>query len=167
VPPDAPPLLQPEPAPTAPQAPAPDAAAAASAVRLLVTPPGPEMRVGGGPYTVPISVSNVPRVSTLSLTVTYNPALIRVRAVQEGSFMRQGGVTAAFSQQIEPVAGRVDITVVRSQDVVGASGTGLVAALIVEPVAAGSTSFGTAGTATAPGGAPVAVVTTPVAVTVR
>ena len=123
--------------------------------------------MGGGPYTVPVSVSNVPRVSTLSVTITYNPALVRVRSVQEGSFMRQGGVTASFSQQIDPVAGRVDITVVRSQDVVGASGTGLVAALVVEPVAPGSTSFGTAGTATAPGGAPITVTSTPVAVTVK
>jgi len=162
-----PPLLQPEPSPTAPgPEPAVDPAAA-NAVRLLVTPPGPEMVVGGGPYTVPISVSNVPRVSTLSVTITYNPALVRVRSVQEGSFMRQGGVKASFTEQIDPVAGRVDITVVRSQDVVGASGTGLVAALVVEPVAAGSTSFGTAGTATAPGGAPITVTASPVAVTVK
>ena len=116
---------------------------------------------------MPISVSNVPRVSTLTLTVTYNPAVLRVRAVQEGSFMRQGGVSAPFSQQVDAVAGRVDITVVRSQDVVGASGTGLVAALIVEALAPGSTSLGAAGTATAPGGAPVAVTATPAAVTVR
>jgi general secretion pathway protein D len=162
-----PPLLQPEPAPTPPgPEPAVDPGAA-SAVRLLVTPPGPELTVGGGPYTVPVSVSNVPRVSTLSVTITYNPALLRVRSVQEGSFMRQGGVKASFTQQIDPVAGRVDITVVRSQDVVGASGTGLVAALVVEPVAAGSTSFGTAGTATAPGGAPITVTASPVAVTVK
>lgn len=162
-----PPPLQPEPAPTAPVVdPAMDPTAS-GAVRLLVTPPGPELVMGGGPYTVPISVSNVPRVSTLSVTITYNPALVRVRSVQEGSFMRQGGVTASFTQQIDPVAGRVDITVVRSQDVVGASGTGLVAALVVEPVAAGSTSFGTAGTATAPGGAAVPVTATPVAVTVK
>ena len=160
------PGIMPEPPPPPPPPPPDDAAAAAAgaradaaqpppadadrgrgptAVRLLVTPPGPEMRLGGGPYTVPVSVNNVPRVSTLSVTITYNPTLLRVRSVQEGSFMRQGGVTASFSQQIDPVAGRVDITVVRSQDVVGASGTGLVAALVVEPVAAGSTSFGTAG----------------------
>ncbi len=159
------PLLQPEPSPTPPAV--QPAADPAGAVRLLVTPPGPELAMGGGPYTVPVSVSNVPRVSTLSVTITYNPALVRVRSVQEGSFMRQGGVQASFTQQIDPVAGRVDITVVRNQDVVGASGTGLVAALVVEPVAAGSTSFGTAGTATAPGGAAVAVTATPVAITVR
>jgi hypothetical protein len=162
----APELLQPELAPTPPAA-EPQAPTVAAAMRVLVTPPGPELRLGGGPYTVPVSVSNVPRISTLSVTVTYNPALVRVRAVQEGSFMRQGGVAASFGQQIDPVAGRVDITVVRSQDVVGASGTGLVAALVVEPVAPGSTSFGVAGTATGPAGTPVTVTATPVAVTVK
>lgn len=162
-------LLQPEPAvtPAAPPAAEPQAAPVAAAMRVLVTPPGPELRLGGGPYTVPVSVSSAPRISTLSVTVTYNPALVRIRAVQEGSFMRQGGVAASFGQQIDPVAGRVDITVVRGQDVVGASGTGLVAALVVEPVAAGSTSFGVAGTATGPAGAPVTVTATPAAVTVK
>ncbi len=135
-------------------------------VRLLVTPPGPELRLGEGPYTVPVSVSGAGRVSTVSVSVTFNPAFLRVRAVQEGSFMRQGGVTATFNHQIDP-SGRVDITVVRSQDVVGASGTGLIAALVVEPVAAGSTSLGIAGSAAAPGGAVVTVEATPAAVTVR
>ena len=44
---------------------------------------------------------------------------------------------------------------------------GLVAALVVEPVAPGSTSFGVAGTATGPAGAPVTVTATPAAVTVK
>ena len=30
----------------------------------------------------------------MTLTVTFNPAVLRVRNVQEGTFMRQGGVTA-------------------------------------------------------------------------
>jgi type II secretory pathway component GspD/PulD (secretin) len=174
--PQTPELLQPPPAPTPPAAPpAPEtppqapttAQAQTTAMRVLVTPPGPEMRLGGGPYTVPVSVGNAPRVSTLSLTITFNPAIVRVRAVQEGSFMRQGGVSASFSQQVDPVAGRVDITVVRGQDIVGATGTGLVAALVVEPVAAGNTSFGVAGTAAGPGGAPVSVTATPAAVSVK
>ena len=56
--------------------------------------PGHRVPVGGGPYTVPISVTSVPRMSTVSLTITYSPGLLRVRSVQEGSFMRQGGVNA-------------------------------------------------------------------------
>ena len=45
-----------------------------------------------GPYMVPIYASNVSRASTVTLTVTYNPAVLRMRTVQEGSFLRQGGI---------------------------------------------------------------------------
>ena len=68
---------------------------AAAVVRMMVTTPGPEFRLGGGPYTVPISVSDSPRVTTVTVTLTFNPAVLKVRSVQEGSFMRQGGVDGA------------------------------------------------------------------------
>ncbi len=123
--------------------------------------------MGGGPYTVPISVSDAPRLSTISLTLTYNPAVLKVRTVQEGSFMRQGGVTAQFTQQVDAVNGRVDVTVVRGGDVVGATGSGLVAAVLFDPVAAGSTPIRASGAATGPGGAPVAVRAAPASVTVK
>ncbi len=100
-------------APTAPPAPtAPTAPTAPSAppARITVSPPS-EMRVGSGPYTVPISVAGATRLSTLTLAITYNPALVRVRNVQEGTFMRQGGITPAFSSQIDEKSGRIDIVV--------------------------------------------------------
>jgi general secretion pathway protein D len=161
---EAPPALQPEPAPvTAPESP-PEAP---GAVRLLVTSPGSEFRLGGGPYTVPISVATSPRLNALTVTVTFNPAVLRVRSVQPGSFMRQGGVDAQFTQQVDAVSGRVDITVTRSGDVVGATGSGLVAAVLFDPVAAGATIISAAGAATGPGGAALTVQTTPAAVTVK
>ena len=52
--------------------------------------------------------------------------------------MRQGGVAVAFAQQVDPAAGRIDITLTRTTDVTGASGAGLLAALLLEPVAAGT-----------------------------
>ncbi len=162
------PLLQPEPAPVpADQAAAAPAPAAAPGMRLAVTTPGPELRLGGGPYTVPISVSDAPRVSTVTVTLTYDPAVIRVRAVQEGSFMRQGGVAAEFTQNIDATSGRVDLTVVRGGDTVGASGSGLIAAVIVEPVSAGKTTLAAVGSAAGPAGAPVSVQAAPVGVTVK
>ena len=160
----APPLLQPEPAPVPADQAAPGAAAG---MRLAVTTPGPELRMGGGPYTVPISVSEAPRVSTVTVTLTYDPAVLRVRAVQEGSFMRQGGVAAQFTQSIDEVNGRVDLTVIRGGDTVGASGGGLIAAVIVEPVTAGKTTITAVGSAAGPSGAPVSVQAAPVGVTVK
>jgi general secretion pathway protein D len=156
-------MLQPEPSPTpaAPQAPVP------SGLRMVVTTPGPEFRLGGGPYTVPISVSDSPRVSTVTVTLTFDPAVLKVRSVQEGSFMRQGGVEAQFTHQEDPAGGRVDLTVVRNGDAVGATGSGLIAAVMFEPVAAGSTTITAAGAASGPGGAPVTVQAAPASVTVK
>ena len=153
------------------QSTAPPAAAASdaagTAAQVVLTVPGTEFRIGNGPYTVPVSVSNAPRVSTLSLSITYDPAVVRVRSVQEGSFMRQGGVAATFTRQVDDTGGRVDITVARGQDLVGASGSGLVAALLVEPVAAGSASFAVSGAGTGPAGSLVSLRSSPVTVTVR
>lgn len=135
--------------------------------QILVTPPGPEFRVGGMPYTVPISVSNASRLSAVSVTLTYNPMVLRVRNVQEGSFMRQGAVNAQFTQQVDQAAGRIDIAITRAADGTGASGIGLLAAVLFDAIAAGPANITVTGTASAPGGAPLPVQFPTVAVTVR
>jgi hypothetical protein len=161
----APPVEQPaEPAP-APATP-PEPAAQATLAQVVVTPPSGEFRVGGGPYTVPITVTNATRVSTLSLTLTFDPAVLRVRGVQEGSFMRQGGVNVAFAQQVDSASGRVDITLSRAGDVVGATGAGLLAAVVFEAIAPGSTAFTPSGVASGPAGA-IPLDFVPAMVTVR
>jgi hypothetical protein len=134
---------------------------------VSVTTPGPEFRVGGGPYTVPIAISNASRLSLMSVTLTYNPALVRVRSVQEGPFFRQGGVAQSFNHQIDATAGRVDISVTRAGDQTGASGTGLLAALVFDAVAAGTATFTVAGVSAQPDGRTVPVTFVPATVTVR
>jgi type II secretory pathway component GspD/PulD (secretin) len=150
-------------APSSPPAPQADAGSG----RVIITPPGSELNLTGGPYTVPVSLSNAPRVSAVSVSVVFDPSLVRVRSVQEGSFMRQGGVTATFTREIDNNAGRVDISFARGQDPVGASGTGLLAALQVEPLAAGSVTFTVSGAGSGPAGSAVTLASTPVTVTVR
>lgn len=125
------------------------------------------MRVGSGPYTVPISIAGASRLSTVTISITYNPALVRVRSVQEGTFMRQGGVAAAFSSQVDEKSGRVDIVITRPGDQTGASTAGLLAALLVEPVAAGTGSLSVTGSASIPGGASSPLQFLPAGVTVR
>jgi hypothetical protein len=134
---------------------------------VILTPPGTTFRVGGGPYTVPMSVVNVSRLSTITLTLTYDPAVLRVRTVQEGSFMRSGGASATFTQQVAPNGGRVDITIVRSADATGASGTGLLGAVLFDAIAAGNTSLTLSGTATGPGGAAMGLQFRPVTISVQ
>ena len=125
------------------------------------------MRMGSGPYTVPISVAGATRLSTLTISITYNPAIIRVRSVQEGTFMRQGGVAPAFSSQVDEKSGRVDIVITRPGDQTGASTAGLLAALLIEPVAPGTGSLSLSGSASVPGGASAPLQFLPAGVTVR
>jgi hypothetical protein len=138
-----------EPAPTPTQpVPAPPATTAPVApARIVLSAPG-EMRAGGGPYTVPVSIAGATRLSTVTISITYNPAVLRVRSVQEGSFMRQGGNNAGFTQQVDPASGRVDIAITRPSDSVGATGSGLLAAILFEAVAPGTATLNVSGVGT-------------------
>jgi general secretion pathway protein D len=125
------------------------------------------MQVGSGPYTVPVSITGASRLTTLTTSITYNPAVLRVRSVQEGSFMRQGGINAAFTQQVDPASGRIDIVITRPGDQVGATGTGLLAAVLFEPVAAGTATLNVSGVGTIIGGGSAPLAFTPATVTVK
>jgi hypothetical protein len=123
--------------------------------RLLLSTPGDDFRVGGGPYTVAVSMTDSSQVSSVSLTISFNPSVLRVRTVQEGSFLRAGGVAAAFTQQVDATTGRVDIAIVRSNDPTGVAGTGLLAAILFDAVGGGSANLALTGAATGPRGASV------------
>jgi hypothetical protein len=110
------------------------------------------MRAGGGPYTVPVSITGASRLTTLTISITYNPAVMRVRNIQEGSFMRQGGITPTFTQQVDPGSGRIDIAIARPGDQLGATGTGLIGAILFDAVAAGTATLGVSGVGTVVGG---------------
>jgi hypothetical protein len=116
---------------------------------------------------VPLSINNAVRVSVITLSVTYNPAVLRVRTVTDGTFMRQGGVTASFTPRPDANAGRVDIAIARAGDQTGASGTGLLAALLFDAIAPGNTQITVTGVANGPDGSPLALTFSPVSVTVR
>ena len=123
--------------------------------RVIMSPPGPEFRVGAGPYTVPVSITDASQVSSLSLTITFNPTVLRVRSVQEGSFMRAGGVAATFLQQVDAASGRIDIAIMRPDDPTGVAGTGLLSAVLFDAVGGGPANMTVTGSATGTGGAPV------------
>lgn len=159
-------LVTPTPAPQAAPA-APGAQGAAGGAQISLSTPGTEFRIGAPPYTAPLSVTNASRLSVLTLTITYNPAVLRVRTVQEGSFMTQGGVKAGFSQRIDAAAGRVDIAITRMGDRTGASGTGLLAALLFDAVGQGGSLVQVTGVASAPDGSPIPLQFSSSTVTVR
>jgi general secretion pathway protein D len=135
--------------------------------QIVISTPGPEFRVGGGPYTVPISVTGASRLSIVSLSVTFNGAALRVRSVQEGPFLRQGGVSVSFANNVDPAGGRVDLSLTRGNDVTGASGTGLLAMLVMDAVAPGTSSLTVSGVATTPDGRSISLTFAPTSVTIK
>src|SRR5262245_26741628 len=66
--------------------------------QVIVSPPAGVLRVGQGPYNIPISVTGAQRLSTVTLTITFDNRFLRVRTVQEGSFLRSGSANVTFSQ---------------------------------------------------------------------
>ena len=81
--------------------------------------------------------------------------------------MRQGGIAAAFSSQVDDKSGRIDIVISRPGDKTGASTAGLLAAILLEPLAAGTGTLSVSGSATVPGGGAAALQFLPAGITVR
>ena len=135
--------------------------------QISVTAPTIDVRVGAGPYLVPIYANNVSRASTVTLTVTYNPAVLRMRTVQEGSFLRMGGANVVFTPNTDATTGRIDLAFVRTGDKVGASGSGLVAAIQFDAVGPGTSQLTISGTLADPVGGSVPAQFVPASVVVR
>jgi type II secretory pathway component GspD/PulD (secretin) len=128
---------------------------APSGGQIVLSPPGPEFLVSAGPYTVPVSIIGASQISSVTLTITFNPSALRVRAVQEGSFMRTGGVAATFTQQVDAATGRIDIAIVRTGDQTGVAGTGLLSAIVFDAVGGGPANLAITGSATDSRGMPL------------
>ena len=147
----------------APAAPPPQA----DALRIILTPPGAPLMVAAQPATVPISVFGASRISTVTLSLRFDPKVVRVRLVQEGTFLSSGGGTVTFAQQVDATAGRVDITLTRTGDVTGVSGDGVLASVVFDAIGSGISPLGLGGVVTGPGGLPVPVAFGTASVTVR
>lgn len=147
---------------TPPAVPAPTGPA-----RLIVTPPGTELQVGGQPYTVALSLENAAKVATMSLVVTYNPAVLRASVANEGNALRADGATTSFAPKIDATTGRIDLAIARPGDTVGASGSGLLASIVFEAIAPGQSQIAVAGVAMNPEGQRVPLQLVPATVTVK
>ena len=107
-------------------------------MRISVTPPASALQMGGQPYTVPLSVANATALTSVTLSVTYNPAVLRATVVNEGSLMRSDGVTTSFVPKIDANTGRIDLVITRPGDKAGVGGNGLLASIVFEAIGAGN-----------------------------
>ncbi len=141
--------------------------AASGQARIVITPPGAELQMGGQPYNVPLTVTNASQMSTMSLTVTYNPAVLRATVVNEGNLMRADGATTTFVPRIDADTGRIDLAITRPGDKVGATGNGLLATIVFEAIGPGQSQIALAGVAMSAAGQQVPLQLVPATVTVK
>jgi|GEM_PF-5128320 general secretion pathway protein D len=136
-------------APIVPIEPTPAAPATGQTGVVVVPPTGADALLsGGGPYTIPIQIVGANDIATISLTITWNPSILRDVAVTQGSFMGQGGVEHAFVPAVDQAAGRLDLALTRPASEPGASGDGLLAAITFRGGEPGSTEIRVTGVAT-------------------
>ncbi|MCX6552329.1 MAG: hypothetical protein NTY02_15225 [Acidobacteria bacterium] len=149
----------PPPAQAGPPAAPPQVAqpAVLDSTRIAPTVPAGPAVVAGAPITVPINVTGASRLSRVTLSLRYNPKVLRARLVQEGTFMRSGGSTVTFANQVDAAGGRVDITITRANDATGTTGDGMLAAVVFDAVGAGESQVALGGVISGPGGVPMPV----------
>jgi general secretion pathway protein D len=145
---------------------APAPVPASPPAQIVITGPTQPLSVSGVPVTIPLTVTGVSQLSTVSITVAYNPTVVKAVSVSPGTFMSQGGMTPTFTQKTD-TPGRVDIAISRANDPSGASGTGLLAGILFQPVAAGTSQITVTAVALNAAGQPIAVQVVPTSVTVK
>jgi len=126
-----------------------------------------DITVGSGGYTVPIMVSGADEISTFSLSVKFDPEVLRVSSVREGNFAHQDGDEAAFAKDVDAVAGRIDLALTRSGPSSDGRSSGLIAAVVFEPVAPGVSVVSPSGLGLTSSGTPLTLSFEPTTISVR
>ena len=126
-----------------------------------------EISVGSGGYTVPIRVSGAGDVATLSLSLEFDPRVLRVSSVREGDFTRQRSGEVAFAKDVDAAAGRIDLALTKWGAVTGNEASGLIAAVVFEPVSPGVSAVTPRGLGLTSSGVPLTLSFEPTTVSVR
>ena len=122
---------------------------AATGGQIVLSPPGPDFRVGAGPYTVPVSITGASQVSSVSLTITFNPVgAARARRSRKAASCAPAAWRRRSPSRSTPPAGRIDIAIVRTGDPTGVAGTGLLGAVLFDAVGGGPANLTVTGAAT-------------------
>jgi general secretion pathway protein D len=134
--PASPPAESAAPAPASPLAIAPATPAAmAPAAPLALTWQGPAQVKPGDKVNLALNVKAVQALERLDLLVSFNPEVFRAVDVMEGGFLQQGNAPLVLSKAIDQASGQIQLEIVGSGPD-GASGTGTLATLVFEAVAA-------------------------------
>jgi general secretion pathway protein D len=126
----------PPPAATAP----PVTSGAPAGPSTLRFEPGTISLKPGDTTTVGIVVENVKDLSSIPMLLQYNPAVISVEEVRHGGFLSADS-QAAIVQQPNQAHGQEIISVTRTPNSAGISGTGTVVAVVIKALAPGNSQL--------------------------
>lgn len=90
---------------------------------------GPKQVKAGEQFSVVLNVTSSSPITALPLLVGFDPAQLQVASVQEGDFLKQGGIATSFNQRVDPNQGKIFVASVRQDPNggdKGANGTGTV-----------------------------------------
>ena len=135
--------------------------------RVLVQLPETSLQVGGPPYTLPLRIEGVSQLGSATISITYDPKVLRATSVSPGPFVQQGGVQPTFLPKIDEVAGRIDIAIARPVSSPGAAGDGWLAGLVFQAVAPGTTRLNVTAVAKTPTGQDIPLQVAPATVVVK
>jgi general secretion pathway protein D len=140
---------QPSPAPaTPPPPPQPPVAVAPTAPPAAATPadqakatvtlsPAQLQTQVGGTVTLNFAVSNAADLFSMPLTFTFDPRVVRLSDVTQGTVLSSDGIRAAFSKNIQNDSGTASVSISRMFGKPGVSGNGILLTLVFQGVAAG------------------------------
>ena len=112
-------------------------------------------------------VSGAEEIATLSLSLEFDPEVLRVSSVREGDFAHQVSGEVAFAKDVDAAAGRIDLVVTRWGDLTSDEVSGLVAAVVFVPVSTGVSVVSPSGMGLTSSGTPLMLSFEPTTVTVR
>jgi general secretion pathway protein D len=139
-----PPRTGPQPAPKPGTPPAPGAPTGPAAIQpMSFTWQGPVQATVGNKFTVTLNTQSKEAVRNLSLMISYDPAVLKAVDAVEGTFLKQGGAAATFTRDIDQAGGQIAVEAANAGDQ-GASGSGSLAAITFEVVAAGQSQISVA-----------------------
>lgn len=104
---------------------------------------GPVQATVGNRFTVTLNTQSQEAVRNLSMTISYDPSVLKAVDAVEGTFLKQGGAAPTFTRDIDLAGGQIAVETANPGEQ-GASGAGSVAAITFEVVAAGQSQISVA-----------------------
>ncbi|MDW7761786.1 MAG: secretin N-terminal domain-containing protein [Acidobacteriota bacterium] len=122
---------------------------------LFLNPPNFELPQGRE-FRISLDMRTNRDIATMSLNLSFNPQIIRLKDIQEGGLIRQIGPSVPFLKNIDNTGGGATIGISSPTPGKGFKGVGLLAVLVFESVGPGESHVTISGiTANTPAGAAV------------